>query len=293
MNIIQLRCFMSVAEYLSFARASEQLNMTQPAISHQIASLEKELDTKLFIRTTRTVRLTEEGKIFLSDAKKIVRIAFGAKSRIQHHAQESIQAFNVGIHSSMELHILITAFKNLTQSFPYISPNIKMLPEKSLRNALETEDIQALLSYQIVESVSQPGIYVELCQCPLACVMLPDHPLSSRAKICLEDLENEYLILYETHKNPAAIAQLQTDIIEKHAPNRFTFTDNPSCALTLVLAGSGISIIPDSIPLRHPKLCYIPLEGWEAVSYGLYYHHLKEQPALKQFITELKEIFSP
>ncbi len=69
MNTTQLRCFLSVAEYLSFARAAEQLNMTQPAISHQISSLEKELDVQLFVRTTRSVTLTEEGSIFINDAK--------------------------------------------------------------------------------------------------------------------------------------------------------------------------------------------------------------------------------
>lgn len=69
MNTTQLRCFLSVAEYLSFARAAEQLNMTQPAISHQISSLEKELDVQLFVRTTRSVTLTEEGSTLLTMQK--------------------------------------------------------------------------------------------------------------------------------------------------------------------------------------------------------------------------------
>lgn len=73
MNTTQLRCFLSVAEYLSFARAAEQLNMTQPAITHQISSLEKELDTKLFVRTTRSVTLTGAGQTFLNDANNIIK----------------------------------------------------------------------------------------------------------------------------------------------------------------------------------------------------------------------------
>lgn len=79
MNTTQLRCFLSVAEYLSFARAAEQLNMTQPAISHQISSLEKELDVQLFVRTTRSVTLTEEGSIFINDAKNIVKLPTAPK----------------------------------------------------------------------------------------------------------------------------------------------------------------------------------------------------------------------
>ena len=62
MNIFQLSCFLAVAEYLNFAKAAQSLHVTHPAVSQQIQSLEKELNTKLFVRTTRTVKLTDEGK---------------------------------------------------------------------------------------------------------------------------------------------------------------------------------------------------------------------------------------
>lgn len=65
MNLFQLECFLAVAECLNFARAAESMNITQPSITHQIRSLETELNTRLFHRTTRTVALTAEGRIFL------------------------------------------------------------------------------------------------------------------------------------------------------------------------------------------------------------------------------------
>ena len=69
MNTAQIRCFLAVADTLNFARAAEQLHLTQPAVTHQIQTLEQELGVKLFARTTRTVRLTEEGGLFLADAR--------------------------------------------------------------------------------------------------------------------------------------------------------------------------------------------------------------------------------
>ena len=60
MNTVQLECFLAVADNLSFARAAEQLHITQPAVTHQISSLENELNVKLFRRTTRTVALTKD-----------------------------------------------------------------------------------------------------------------------------------------------------------------------------------------------------------------------------------------
>ena len=52
MNTVQLECFIAVAEHLSFSKASKALKITQPAVSHQIQTLEEELETKLFRRTS-------------------------------------------------------------------------------------------------------------------------------------------------------------------------------------------------------------------------------------------------
>lgn len=79
MNTTQLICFLTVAETLNFARAAEQLHVTQPAVTQQIHSLETELNLQLFRRTTRTVELTQDGLIFLGDAKAMVEIFERAK----------------------------------------------------------------------------------------------------------------------------------------------------------------------------------------------------------------------
>ena len=80
MNTFQLSCFLTVAETLNFARAAKQLNVTQPAVTHQIRSLETELGVKLFKRSTRSVELTREGSIFINDAKSMIAISLRAKS---------------------------------------------------------------------------------------------------------------------------------------------------------------------------------------------------------------------
>ena len=64
MNTTQLECFMEVANFLNFSRAAERLRITQPAVSHQINTLENELGVKLFHRTSKSVRLTQEGFLF-------------------------------------------------------------------------------------------------------------------------------------------------------------------------------------------------------------------------------------
>ena len=75
MNTTQLECFLEVANFLNFSRAAEHLRITQPAVSHQIKTLEDELGVALFRRTSKTVRLTQEGHLFLQYAEDILKLA--------------------------------------------------------------------------------------------------------------------------------------------------------------------------------------------------------------------------
>lgn len=97
MNTMQLACFLAVAETLSFARAAEQLHVTQPAVTQQIHSLESELNTQLFRRTTRTVELTQAGLIFLGDAKLMLEISERARLRAEHAVEDLRQPFVIGL----------------------------------------------------------------------------------------------------------------------------------------------------------------------------------------------------
>ncbi|MCI0477451.1 MAG: LysR substrate-binding domain-containing protein, partial [Anaerolineales bacterium] len=74
MTLDQLRTFCAVARLKSFSRAADALNLTQPAVSTQIAALEREYRVALFHRTSKGVCLTEAGEIVLASAKEILRV---------------------------------------------------------------------------------------------------------------------------------------------------------------------------------------------------------------------------
>lgn len=71
MNLKQLEAFVQIAESGSFSKAAKDLFLTQPTISAHISSLEKELNTRLFVRNTKEVRLSGSGKILYDYAKQI------------------------------------------------------------------------------------------------------------------------------------------------------------------------------------------------------------------------------
>jgi DNA-binding transcriptional LysR family regulator len=77
-ELIQLRCFVAVAEELHFGRASQRLNMTQPPLSRHIQVLERIMKVELFHRSSRSVKLTAAGMAFLPEARRVVHLADSA-----------------------------------------------------------------------------------------------------------------------------------------------------------------------------------------------------------------------
>ena len=75
MELRHLRYFVGVAEALSFTKAAEKLHTAQPSLSRQVKDLEEELGVRLLNRTKQLVTLTEEGRSFLADAKRLLALA--------------------------------------------------------------------------------------------------------------------------------------------------------------------------------------------------------------------------
>ena len=90
-DIMQLRCFVAVAEELHFGRAAVRLNMTQPPLSRQIQVLERIIDAPLLERTSRTVRLTPAGRSFLPEARRILKLAASASFTAKRIAAGKIE----------------------------------------------------------------------------------------------------------------------------------------------------------------------------------------------------------
>ena len=90
MNLKQLEAFVQVSESGSFSKAAKELFLTQPTISAHISSLEKELNVRLFIRNTKEVSLSDDGKDLYRYAKQITDLEKAIEERFYMVMMESI-----------------------------------------------------------------------------------------------------------------------------------------------------------------------------------------------------------
>ena len=286
MNTIQLECFLAVAEHLNFSRASEVLRITQPAVSHQIQSLEEELDVKLFKRTSKSVSLTQEGIQFLPDAQLILKTALSAKERLGQH--EQFIPFELGCHNRMEINLLPPILKKLTEFFPLLRPVIQIVPFPSLLSQVENKQVHA--AFGIKEEQKKSSLYFrELCSAPMACICSPGHPLAQYDSLTKDQLSGS-IIACSPRQIADPIFSIQNSIVAKLRPEQRYFSENMESALTLVKAQIGYTLYPDIIAAREPDLTYIPVTDIPKMSFGVYYRYDDDHPVLRRFLMLCREL---
>ena len=91
MNLKQLEAFVKVAEENSFSKAAKELFLTQPTISAHITSLEKEFDVRLFVRNTKEVNLSDDGKLLYNYAKQIVELEHEIENIFSDRCEHSME----------------------------------------------------------------------------------------------------------------------------------------------------------------------------------------------------------
>src|SRR5712691_9771914 len=106
MELRQLRTFVAVAELRHFARAAGLCNLSQPAVSHQIALLEEEVGAKLLNRAPRRVSLTVAGEVFLEEARRILGAVDRAHERMQEVARGAVGRIRLGATATPGLYLL-------------------------------------------------------------------------------------------------------------------------------------------------------------------------------------------
>lgn len=194
MDIPNLNAFVAVAETGSFSIASEQLYLTQPAISKRIASLESELDIHLFDRIGRKVTLTEAGIALLDRAHKILQQVEDSKRAIQNLSGHIAGKLSIGTSHHIGLHRLPPVLRAFTKSYPQVELDLHFMDSEEACNAIEHGDLElgiVTLPLHPAQVLQTHKVWPD----PLDIVVNQSHPLTKLKIITPQHLANYSAIL--------------------------------------------------------------------------------------------------
>lgn len=293
MELRHLRYFVRVASELHFGRAAAQLGMSQPPLSQQIRLLEQELGVQLFERSSRKVRLTIAGRLFLDEARATLAQADNAVRVTQRAAAGQLGELAVGLSAST---LFVPMISNAIRCFHSSHPDVHLVFTE-LSIAAQREAVSSgALDIGFVRSRNLPfmpdGVIAErLVTDRMYAVMQKAHRLATEdGPIPVAALAGEPLVHYPYDRDGFQhdLHRLFDDAGLR--PDRALETKEMSTLLGLVAAGLGITVLPGALRrLEVDTLHYREISDDGALS-SMWLIHRAEQasPAARIFIAGLR-----
>lgn len=260
---IKLDTLLTVAECRSFTKAAEILSLTQPAVSNHISQLERECNAKLFLRGKGGFKLTPEGEIAVTYAKRLKALHRKMLTQISDE-QRQISRLRIGITHSSENNNINEILAKYVNRFPRTTITIITDTINNLYDMLENYE----LDLAIVEGkrLSSKLNYFMLDTDCLVCVLNNSNPLCRHSMVTVNELKKENMILRLPTSATRALFEATLVSINESIEdfNVALEVDNVATIKELVRKNLGISILPRSVCIRDVKkgkLSILPIEN--------------------------------
>jgi DNA-binding transcriptional LysR family regulator len=244
MDLHQLRCFVAAAEELHFGRAAQRLEMLPSALGRFIRILEEDLGTRLMMRTTRSVTLTDDGAAFLKEARSLLAQAEALAAKFRMSGRKQAATVRVGAIDSAAAGLLPMLLHDFRMQRPDVT--VQLVEDKTIR--LLPRVLSGRIDLAFVRPPESPDKRLEFMFLfhETAVVAVSDrHPLASRRRVTVADLANQPLIVPERRSRPHSHdltiklfseAALEARIVQ--------VADEKQTIVNLVSADLGVAIVP-------------------------------------------------
>jgi DNA-binding transcriptional LysR family regulator len=190
-----LETFCRIAEVKSFSKAAGDLFLTQPTVSGHILSLEKSLSLRLFDRTSREVRLTQAGRVFLGYASKILSFRKDLFNALSEFSQGIRGELSLGASTIPGEYLLPKLMGSFKKEYPHFIISLKIADSSEIIQYILQDNVE----FGIVGAkLSHPSLHYEKYEeDEIIVAASPDHPLTRKRRVTLEELLEEPWIIRE------------------------------------------------------------------------------------------------
>ncbi|GGZ82967.1 transcriptional regulator [Ignatzschineria indica] len=281
-SIAALQCFEASARHLSFTRAGEELYLSQSAVSKQVAQLEITLQTNLFHRVRKRLRLSAAGKIYLSEARKILD-AVEASTLHMLSFESDREILTLAAHPTFGERWLIPAMKEFHDLYPHIRFNLKDYVQP-FDLSKDNVDIAFLFGNGVWEGLTTIKLFDEQ--------MIPVcHPsLLGQQKSAFDSVEDfqNYTLLQCQSRSTSWYLYFDSQSVDIEQCYHGLGFETWSACIRAAEMGYGIALVPKFLVEEElsRKTLMIPWD-YELVRHGAYYLAYETQFSDLQVIKKL------
>lgn len=300
MNFIQIKYFVSVAENMSFTKASQSLYVSQSTISKQIAALEEELGINLFYRSGRTITLSPAGESLYNDFTKIIKYLNDSVRKAKSLEFEAHGQFRLGVLHFVDIGRVAPG---LIRDFQNENPNVLLDVVLAGRQELQrmfldgeldgvillSFEAEELSSYSSIMRMDFPKDYHRL-------LYHPTQKTRSKGNLTIDDFKNEPFIFFHANNPEDKVCKVANEILEEQniKPKRIIWVEAIESVYLHVEEAIGVAIAGPSLRLvENERLKSIPIIGEKSLDgLGFCWKKTNANPSLPVFIEHLKNKIS-
>jgi len=282
-----LRYFIAVAEELHFGRAAQRLHLAQPPLSQQIRKLEAMLGHALFHRTSRAVRLTAAGEVFLDRARRILSTVLEDIEEVRSIGRGEQGILRIGFIGSGMLTSLPDVFRQYRRVFPRVQLTLHESFTSQVVHGLEigTLDLGLLRDGGVADSLVLETLFSE----PFVAVLPARHVLAKQKFVAPASLRDEPFVFYSPSAGHLAFEKPMS-VFDRTGfrPRVVQEATHWLTILRLIGAGLGVSIAPACVQkIASPEVICRPLRGVRITSEIQLAHRAGEDRAVVQAFARL------
>lgn len=292
-SLYQMQLFLEVAKEGNFSKVSDKSNITQPALSKKMSTLEKTLGFPLFQRTSRPVRLTCEGKYLFSQWSELLHnfeISIETACEIHEQTEKSLI---VGCLDSLAIKYS-QAINKFFNQHPEISGHIEFCQFSVMKEMLMDDRLDLIFWPSGALNYFGQGVcQYELTTSPVLVCMLKNNALAGKKSIAIKDLKDQRFVLISPgEKGDSYIRVAEICGKEGFMPRIARYVPNAH-SLILALRNNNEIVLCDHFltGIENPGIQCVQLEGETSIMNAVWKQD-NTNPFIHEFISEIKRELS-
>ena len=261
----KLTTLLALIEAQSYTKAARMLSLTQPAVSQHIRGLEQEYNIKIFLKNTKGMILTPEGKILEKYARREIALYNNLRNDIDAY-RNGVHRFVIGITPSAEENIVPRILATYCNQHPDTKITIITDTLPSISNKLKTYEVDIAI---VEGKIAEEGLTSILLDTDYLCLIVsPKHPFADRSSVSLSELKKERLIIRPQGAGTRRLFETFLFGCGETLKNFHVMLemDNVSTIKELVQSNLGVSVIAHSTCIteeHNGQLKVIPIEHFQ------------------------------